>query len=121
MDIMGCSHPEGKKILFSKTTQEESQRYLKELIHVPIPEDKAEIWEVVKDPSAIVGFDFNQKWSENGVDTMCRGAIHSLANQQDKNQAEYECLFDGEQEPTFQTISEIITDIAVGDTFLYVS
>ena len=50
MDIMGCSHPEGKKILFSKTTQEESERYLKELIHVPTPEDKAEIWEVVKDP-----------------------------------------------------------------------
>ena len=121
MDILGCVHPENRKIAFTKATQQDFENYLKELTHAPIPENKEEIFLIIDDPAAIVGFSFNQKWSEDGVDSMCPGSILRLVNPQKKHEAEYECQFDAEEEPTFQTVSEIITDIVVGDMFIYVT
>ena len=120
MDILGCVHPQNKKIAFTKATQQDFETYLKELIQAPIPELKEEIFQIIDDPAAIVGFSFNQKWSEDGVDSMCPGSILKLVNPQKKHEAEYECYFDAEEAPTFQTVSEIITDIVVGDMFIYV-
>ena len=121
--ILGSKHPEGKKIIFTKSKKEDLEQHLKELLLVPTPNEKAEILQIIKDPSAIVGLDFNQKWSANGIDTMCRGSILALENQANRQESEYRCMFDSvdEQVATFQTISEIITDIAVGDMFLYIS
>ena len=57
--ILGSKHPEGKKIKFTKSKKEDLEQHLKERLLVPTPNEKAEILQIIKDPSAIVGLDFN--------------------------------------------------------------
>lgn len=118
-DILGCVYPH--KILYTKATQENLKDHLKKILQTPIPEDKQEIIEMVIDPSVIVNFNVNQKWVKDGIDTMCRGTIVGFVCTDENHPGEYECSFENEESHFFQTVSEVVTDVVVGDMFLHVS
>ena len=50
LDILGCKHPEEKKIAYSKAKQDDLQIYLKQLMSANIPDNKMEIVSIIDDP-----------------------------------------------------------------------
>ena len=112
-DILGCIL--SQKIVYWTATLEELKTYLKELIQIPIPDPT--IINIIKDNSSIVGLKFNQKWSIGGMDMIYEGVIADIVHTKNKP-SEYKCVFNN-NENVFQTVAEILADIAVGDFCLY--
>ena len=109
--VLKCVPDKENKVLLSKATVTDLQRYMVSLLSIEVPEEAHDMIDIIASPESLVGMLFVHQWIVDDQRLSFDGNIVEYS----KASGMFTILYEEEIDPTYMSPGELITDVVRGD------